>query len=426
MPGFKTEGDEGVSQQNLVPDAGLRLLDYPKRVMERLSDSGLGGSPERIHVNSVSDFKTLQSNWQDWHDLYQQVPKSSVFQSYEWNSAWWNAFGEGKSLLILEARAGDRLVGIAPMMVVEGSLPGSRSTYLCLIGGKDSDYQDFLVHPRFSTEVFSSFARWLAANDDRWDHVFFRSVPEWSPLRHWSSPDWDSEGYSTYFKARYKAPTLLFSDPDEIQKLPNKKSLKRHFNYYNREGNLEFENLRTAEEIEPYLESFFSQHQERWNTTDTPSQFNNRASRDFYHELVHQLSSLGQVLFSTVKFDGTPIAYHLGFEHRGCLIWYKPTYNPQFEKHSPGQVLLKFILEYALEIGLKELDFTVGDEPYKYRFANKVRQTYDVHIFKSRRRLLLQKAFDLSKEAIYRSKLSSKLVKKVQRRVRKALLNPKG
>jgi hypothetical protein len=46
--------------------------------------------------------------------------------------------------------------------------------------------------------------------------------------------------------------------------------------------------------------------------------------------------------------------------------------------------LLKHLLEYALARGVRELDFTIGPEIFKYRFANRIRWNYAVRVFRRR------------------------------------------
>jgi len=37
---------------------------------------------------------------------------------------------------------------------------------------------------------------------------------------------------------------------------------------------------------------------------------------------------------------------------------------------------VKYLLEYAMQRGARELDFTTGEEPYKYSFTNHARVNY--------------------------------------------------
>ncbi len=64
------------------------------------------------------------------------------------------------------------------------------------------------------------------------------------------------------------------------------------------------------------------------------------------------------------------------------MIWYKPTFDISYAKRSPGEVLLKILLEYALEHDVAKFDFTIGDEDYKYRFANHSHWKYTIRVFR--------------------------------------------
>jgi hypothetical protein len=45
--------------------------------------------------------------------------------------------------------------------------------------------------------------------------------------------------------------------------------------------------------------------------------------------------------------------------------------------------LLKFLLDDAIGRGLEEFDFTVGSEPFKYRFSNRTRSNDRIIVFRS-------------------------------------------
>ena len=78
------------------------------------------------------------------------------------------------------------------------------------------------------------------------------------------------------------------------------------------------------------------------------------------------------------------MAFHFGFEFRGRLYWYKPSFDPGVARLSPGKVLLSYLISDALERGLKELDFTVGAEPFKARYTDTHRINSILRIFNRR------------------------------------------
>jgi CelD/BcsL family acetyltransferase involved in cellulose biosynthesis len=199
-----------------------------------------------------------------------------------------------------------------------------------------------------------------------------------------------------------EAPTRLFKDPVEDKKLLKKKSLKRHYNYFARNGRLECKNCKGAEEILNYMNIFFQQHIERRAMSETRSQFLDEREKTFYEELVKALAPTGWLVFSVVLFNDRPLAFHLGFEYAGRFIWYKPTFNVEYSEHSPGEVLIKYLFEYALERGLHEFDFAIGEETFKYRFANHIRVNYEVRIFRHRLRYYIHRSWLQTKALIKR------------------------
>jgi CelD/BcsL family acetyltransferase involved in cellulose biosynthesis len=104
---------------------------------------------------------------------------------------------------------------------------------------------------------------------------------------------------------------------------------------------------------------------------------------DFIRDVVHTVAPTGRLVFSAVIFNGMPIAFHLGFHDRDRFLWYLPTFDIAHIKHSPGEVLLKSLLEYAIDRNVREFDFGLGEEPYKYRFSNHARRLCALQAFRT-------------------------------------------
>ncbi len=332
------------------------------------------------HVVRVSTLDALDTRRDEWNALVARSHTRTVFQTYEWHVGWWKTLGSERQSLILLAEEGGEWVGIAPLMLSEHRLLGRKRRVIEFIGAGSSDYCDFIVD-RASPEVLSLFVRWLSEHNGEWDMLRLSDIPNTTPtlslLPHLFRP----YGYAIDVHQLYEAPTRLLGDPVADERCVNKKSLRRHYNYFRRRGRLEIKHCRTVEEIDQYLDLFFQQHIERRALTDAPSLFLDERQRAFYRALVEELAPTGWLLFSVVLFNDVPLAFHFGFEFGDRLIWYKPTFNVKYAKHSPGEVLIKYLLEYAIQRQMAEFDFTIGEEPFKYRFANHVRHNYAIHVF---------------------------------------------
>jgi CelD/BcsL family acetyltransferase involved in cellulose biosynthesis len=258
---------------------------------------------------------------------------------------------------------------------------GRRRRVIEFIGTRSSDYCDFLVDPA-RPQVLPLMLRCLIENQRDWDLLHFSGIPDSSTTLRVLPKFFNQCGCLSHARQLYEAPTHLFGDSIADRQLVRKKSLRRHFNCLRRQGRLEFKNYTAPEEIAACLDVFFQQHIRRRALTDCPSEFLNERERTFCKEVAQALAPTRWLLFSAVLLNQKPIAFHFGFEYGNRIIWYKPTFDVDYSKHSPGEVLIKYLLEYAAERKVAEFDFGIGQEAFKYRFANHVRVTYAVRVFR--------------------------------------------
>ena len=104
------------------------------------------------------------------------------------------------------------------------------------------------------------------------------------------------------------------------------------------------------------------------------------------------MADKGWLLFSMVEFNDQPIAFHYGFDYNDTVLWYKPSFDVEHASHSPGLVLLRYLIGYAIDQKRHELDFTIGDEPFKSRFTNSKRKTVSLKVFRNPGRFFLERS----------------------------------
>ena len=75
-----------------------------------------------------------------WSNSAPGLNWSSVFVLPAWLKAWWQAFSPGAESLIRTVRHGEKIIGIAPLMVVGRTALFIGDTDVC-------DYLDFIVEP---------------------------------------------------------------------------------------------------------------------------------------------------------------------------------------------------------------------------------------------------------------------------------------
>ena len=164
------------------------------------------------------------------------------------------------------------------------------------------------------------------------------------------------------------------------KRLTGKRDQRHHLKLLQQRGRLTFRHLETREEAREHLRHLFDQHIARYACSGIHSQFLQEEPRRFFEALIEELDPRTQLRFAVLEVDKQPVAYHFGFRQNGKHTHYKPTFDIDHWESGPGDVLLQHLFQCALETGFSEFDFTVGDESYKYRFANRINRNYTLYI----------------------------------------------
>ena len=314
-----------------------------------------------IQTKILSGFDDPSFGREQWEELLRAGETDTIFLTWEWQRTWWEVFGRGRLLLVVAEREGQP-VALAPFYTDEGMIyfvgSGFESYRLDFVGDtSDPEVLDALLETaRDAVPDFAGFDFYFVA-----DHAPTRQRLEAAAARL---------GLESYEQWDVAAMTMdLRSDPEAARAATRKKSLVRHENFFRREGELTITHVREAEAVLPELEAFFAQHIARWAETDSPSLFLNSEARAFYERWATVASERGWLRFTRLDWNRQPIAFHFGMSYWGRYIWYKPSFDIELARHSPGEVLLRQVLLSAIEEGASLFDFGTGDDEYKHRFA---------------------------------------------------------
>jgi CelD/BcsL family acetyltransferase involved in cellulose biosynthesis len=309
----------------------------------------------------------------EWRRLSQCDPHASVFQHWEWAQAFWKAYGGDVSLYTPVVYQKEAVVSILPLV--------RRGAQLAFVGSPHSDYNDILCEEQISAAAIEASLHALLRSRTDWESCTLDNVPEQSRLvRHALALPYALRKH-LQLVFRYPSPTIVVADNDTrvLDAVINKDQLKRYHRKLQKLGKVTFRHLETQSEARAHLAQFFDQHVTRRAMAGFPSQFLEPDQRRFYEALVDELDLRTQLRFGVLELDSTPIAYHIGVQSNGRFIFYKPAFDVNYWDSCPGDALLRSLLQYARDSGLREFDFSIGDESYKNRYANAVRQNYALY-----------------------------------------------
>jgi CelD/BcsL family acetyltransferase involved in cellulose biosynthesis len=131
-------------------------------------------------------------------------------------------------------------------------------------------------------------------------------------------------------------------------------------------GNLKFNFAEDNENKERIIELMINQKKRRYNETKVWDMFSINEYNNFYKSL-STLDPLNSFIHcSELRVDNNTIATHVGITNSSTFYYLMPAHEAgEWEKYSPGRLLLIELLKWAIKNNKKIFDFTVGGEKYK-------------------------------------------------------------
>ncbi len=316
-----------------------------------------------------------------WNDLLQRSSASTIFLTWEWLSAWWNAYGAGHEMCIVAAYDDDNVLkGLAPLFRATVQRFGRPYKTLHFIGdgSNDSEYLDFIVDLDSTIEVRPLFDRYLADCMAEDTVVLLNEIPSTSPtvsnLRSkyqlqshiWKEADapcatvslpceWEAYlgGLKPRFRTKIRSALRQFEDRKEVQ-----------FGY-----------CATQEQLDSLLPVLFALHTRRWAADSKPGVFGWKEKREFYQNMSSLLLERGWLRFSWLKWNDTVIACQYGFAYDNKYFHLQEGYEPASEHWSAGIALRAWSIRECIREGINEYDFLGGIGRHKRDWGAKEKQS---------------------------------------------------
>ncbi len=86
-------------------------------------------------------------------------------------------------------------------------------------------------------------------------------------------------------------------------------------------------------------------------------------------ELFTEFNRRGILTTTSLRAGDQLLGVHVGMIHEGRFYSWLPSYDPAFEKYSPGTLLFDYMLEQSFQRGHQVFDFLIGGEAYKWNYA---------------------------------------------------------
>ncbi len=135
-------------------------------------------------------------------------------------------------------------------------------------------------------------------------------------------------------------------------------------------GEVAFRCLDPAEQsIEAQLRHVMALKRE-WLRTSQPSSPLLGRDGTTLDAMLHAITDIGQMRLFLLMCGDRVAAASVNFICGDTMQAYMTSYDPEFERASPGMMLIVQYTKWAFDNGLRKVDFLRGDEPFKSRLMN--------------------------------------------------------
>lgn len=301
-----------------------------------------------------TSLENLKRYWKILEDEY----ALDIFQSFFWQNNWSKCLGKNTYFILVLDR-NDDLIGILPFV--------KHSKFLFQIlkfsGMPFLDYGDVLIKKNLiiNFKVFKNQLINFINKNKIADGILLDNIKSTSNvIKIFHNKDIYKKDYSAYhLKKNNSNNNFVVFRKFELDTV---RQIKRLENL----GKLTYNVAKSEKELNNIMDFFFKNKKIQLKNTNYWNYLNDDKMKKFL-SLVYGNNQYSHI--SYLSLDNKIISLHLGNLFKKKLFYLFPTYDQFYRNYSPGNVLLyKLLKDQSLNIN--EVDFTIGDEPYKLKISN--------------------------------------------------------
>ncbi len=296
-----------------------------------------------------------------WANPIHSLRWNSLFALPAWLKVWWQELGAGVELYLGTVRQGERVIGVAPLLV--------REEKASLIGSADvCDYLDFVVAPRRERDFFNVLLDDL--REKGINQLDLRPLrPDSTVLTHLVSIA-QNRGYEVLHHPEDVSLELdLPSTWDEYLALLTAKQrheVRRKLRRLSEAGKVYYHFVEGSVAVHDAMDVFLKMFTD--SRTDKAA-FLTAQMESFFRSLADNMAEAELLRLGILELDTLPTAMVMCFDYDDCMYLYNSAYNPQYNSLSVGLLCKVLCIKESIQEGKKRFDFLKGDESYKYHLG---------------------------------------------------------
>lgn len=300
--------------------------------------------------------------WEAYTDLWKNSQYQSCFQAPFFL----------KSLLSLNLGIITILKGFRNEKLIGATFFYKRGSEFHFLSDIKTDHNYFILHKDITLDETKQYFKGLLREIEKRKWTFrLNNQPSWA-----SYMDIFKEALSEsrlFSKSIPYNPCLVLEaeSPEALFKATNKQKLRQKLNRIKEKGEVAFEAYRDDEDLDQWLNEFYEVHIRKWANTNTPSSYTDPEKRSFYKSCILAWIKEDLLVRFSIKLGNKRIAFITALLENGYLVHHTTTYDLDYEKQSPGLIIINQVGRWMADRNMTKMEFGDGGEAYKYQFTSK-------------------------------------------------------
>lgn len=329
-----------------------------------------------LTVSSVSNYGTFRNCKDEWDDLLSKSDTDYVFLTYDWIDACVKHFHKTGELLIVNVFHDNKLVGIAPLVIMKKRYMVFTVKVVCFIGTGISDRMDFIIDGN-KEEIITLILDYLMKIKRRWDIVDLQEIAESTGtmkiiqryIKNNKIMNIIGPQARSFFIEFNKNKNVIFQKYSTrlCRRLRKNKLTSLNFKVERHmDGDINAQNLfSTISNIERYS----------WKGEGQCGIFSKRESKCFHKQIFDKFSNNKWLDVAILNIDAKPAAYIYNYLYKRKSYNYNIAFDKKYYNFSPGVILMMWMLKDSASKDISEFDFIRGDGLWKRRLT----ETFRIH-----------------------------------------------
>ena len=338
-----------------------------------------------LKLKKVSNYEEFKAYKYAWQKLLSESSISNVFLTYDWIDSCIKNFCKFEDLLILNIFEGEKLTGIAPMMIKKYKYFGLPVRSVRFIGTSISDRIDFIICGN-KDEYLSMILDYLVSVKEKWDFIDLQEIAEYTGTMDAMARCIKKISFLNIIGPSKKSFFIEISkNKDETYNKFSKKYYSKLKKIDTKKPGLNFEmerHMGSCVDREKIFTVISEIEKNSWKGNKRGSLFLEQDHINFHKDIFERFSNNNWLDVSILNLNEKPVAYMYNYFYEGRSYNYSVAYDKRFADISPGTILMFWVLKDSVSRDIIEFDFARGEGAWKRRFTEISREHNRVRIFK--------------------------------------------